>query len=232
MDARFQSYLTLGLRPDASPAEIKAAYRRLAREWHPDRQSDPRRRRQSEDKLREINQAYAALKPTRLPNCSAARYSTGQERPANPAYNPFDWKQSIAEQGRVEEWAESDHSFYDRALTLHFQGIEQYRQGQWQDAISSLMQTVCMVQDNAEGYLMMGRAYRRLGMSAKAVASYQQAARIDPTSADAYYELGETMFALGDHSGAQGQADVLDEIDAELAGLLKQSLRESLSHTT
>ena len=32
----------LGLTPDASAAEIKRAYKRLAMRWHPDRNPDPR----------------------------------------------------------------------------------------------------------------------------------------------------------------------------------------------
>jgi hypothetical protein len=34
--AEMDPYAVLGLRPDATPDEITAAYRRLAKEWHPD----------------------------------------------------------------------------------------------------------------------------------------------------------------------------------------------------
>lgn len=47
-------YWTLGIRMGASPAEIKAAYRRAALKYHPDRGG-------SETKMKEVNAAYATL---------------------------------------------------------------------------------------------------------------------------------------------------------------------------
>src|ERR1700721_2360727 len=47
-------YAVLGVRRDAGPDEIKKAYRRLARELHPDVNPDP----QTQDKFKEITQAY------------------------------------------------------------------------------------------------------------------------------------------------------------------------------
>ncbi len=51
-------YQILGVPRDARPEEIKAAFRRLARKYHPDvNQSDPN----AEDKFKEIGEAYAVL---------------------------------------------------------------------------------------------------------------------------------------------------------------------------
>ncbi len=52
----------LGLKPGASAQEIKAAYRDLAKVWHPDRFShDPRLQEKAQNKLKDINEAYEAL---------------------------------------------------------------------------------------------------------------------------------------------------------------------------
>jgi curved DNA-binding protein CbpA len=52
----------LALKPGATPAEIKEAYRDLVKVWHPDRfGSDPRLRQKAEDKLTQINDAYRTL---------------------------------------------------------------------------------------------------------------------------------------------------------------------------
>ena len=51
-------YEVLGIERGASPDEIKAAYRRLARQHHPDvNQDDPH----AEETFKEIGQAYAVL---------------------------------------------------------------------------------------------------------------------------------------------------------------------------
>ena len=50
-------YSALGVRRDAPPDEIKKAYRRLARELHPDVNPDP----QTQERFKEITQAYEVL---------------------------------------------------------------------------------------------------------------------------------------------------------------------------
>jgi len=52
-------YETLGVHKGASVEEIKKAYRRLARQYHPDVNHDSRA--ESEEKIKEINEAYAIL---------------------------------------------------------------------------------------------------------------------------------------------------------------------------
>lgn len=52
----------LGLRPGATPAEIKSAYRDMAKVWHPDRfAQDPRLQQKAQERLKEINEAYRRL---------------------------------------------------------------------------------------------------------------------------------------------------------------------------
>jgi molecular chaperone DnaJ len=54
-------YATLGVRRDASADEIKKAYRRLARELHPDVNPDP----ETQERFKEITQAYEVLSDPR-----------------------------------------------------------------------------------------------------------------------------------------------------------------------
>src|SRR5437588_8140743 len=153
MDVRFHSCLVLGVGADASAAEVKVAYRRLAREWHPDRQTDPRRRKQAEEKLRDINRAYEALERLFSSPSFHAGDHAPRSKPANPPYSIFDLRQGMAEQSRTEESTQDEQAFYVRALRLHFDGMERFREGLHREAISALMQSVCLVQDNFEAYL-------------------------------------------------------------------------------
>ncbi len=50
-------YEVLGVRRDASPEEIKKAFKRLARQYHPDVNKDP----DADTKFKEINEAHAVL---------------------------------------------------------------------------------------------------------------------------------------------------------------------------
>ncbi len=60
---RYRSSLdTLGLREGATFADAKAAYRALAKKWHPDRFANvPREREQAEERMKRINEAYGWL---------------------------------------------------------------------------------------------------------------------------------------------------------------------------
>lgn len=51
-------YDILGVKPDATDAEIKRAYRRLARKYHPDVSKEAG----AEDQIKSVNEAYEALK--------------------------------------------------------------------------------------------------------------------------------------------------------------------------
>src|SRR5476651_1784266 len=52
-------YDTLGVKREATPDEIKSAFRTLAKKWHPDR--NPENKAEAEEKFKEIAEAYSIL---------------------------------------------------------------------------------------------------------------------------------------------------------------------------
>lgn len=101
-------YELLGVKPGVSAAELKAAYRDMAKVWHPDRFGhDERLQKKAQEKLKEINEAYEVLiagkvpRPTAsasaksretysTPNDPRSRYTTST--PATARSKPFSWQ--------------------------------------------------------------------------------------------------------------------------------------------
>ena len=79
-------YATLGVEPTAGDAEIKAAYRRLARKYHPDVSKEAG----AEEKFKAVNEAYEALrdpaKRQAYDQVRARGYRPGEEFQAPPDF--------------------------------------------------------------------------------------------------------------------------------------------------
>ncbi len=84
-------YKTLGLERSASADDVRKAYRKLAMQYHPDRNPG---NKQAEEKFKEINEAYQVLsdpqKRARYDQLGSA-YSNWQQRGGGPG--DFDWSQ-------------------------------------------------------------------------------------------------------------------------------------------
>ena len=67
----------LGVSRDTSDDDIKKAYRRLARENHPDKFTDPAERARAEEKMKEINAAYEEIQKIRSGKAQDNYYGGG-----------------------------------------------------------------------------------------------------------------------------------------------------------
>ena len=77
-------YSALGVERDASEAAIKAAYRKLARKYHPDVSKEAG----AEEKFKEVAEAYQTLKD---PAKRKAYDQLGSHRPGEEIRPPPDW---------------------------------------------------------------------------------------------------------------------------------------------
>jgi len=96
---QFQDYYkTLGVSKQASPDEIKRAYRKLARQYHPDTNKKP----EAEAKFKQVTEAYEVLsdQETRARyDQLGANYKSGQQFRPPPGFEQF-FQQGRGGQGR------------------------------------------------------------------------------------------------------------------------------------
>jgi len=100
-------YSVLGVARTASEAEIKSAYRKLARKYHPDVSKE----RNAEERFKDIAEAYLTLKN---PEKRAAYDQLGKQQPGEEFKPPPDWQQ---------RYSDTRFSFDDIDLADLFAGL-------------------------------------------------------------------------------------------------------------
>lgn len=108
MNQDFDPFRELQLSPDAEPELVKAAFKALARKYHPDRFQDPKEKAQAEERMKRINEAQRLIasgqyqpptppaseseqpaRPQTPPSPTATAPSTPPRRPHRVALGPI-----------------------------------------------------------------------------------------------------------------------------------------------
>src|SRR6185369_3909659 len=115
MPVRYKDYYeSLGVARGASDAEIKKAFRKLAREYHPDVAKD---KKKAEEKFKEINEAYEVLSdPAKRKKYDelGPNWKQGSEFQAPPGWENFGNSRSFrGGNARGEEFEFSGTGFSD-----------------------------------------------------------------------------------------------------------------------
>ena len=138
-------YSVLGVSRDASNDEIKAAYRELARKYHPDNYADNPLSDLAGEKMREINEAYDEIMNSRASgksNAGSGHSSSGK--------TSFPEVRSLINQGRLEQAQEVLDGVppQNRDAEWYFlNGTVQYRRGWFDNAYTSFA-TACRMNPN------------------------------------------------------------------------------------
>jgi len=175
-------YKVLGVSPDASDEEIKSAYRRLAKQYHPDRNpNNP----EAAKKMQEINAAYEQIKdPNKSWQRSGGQSSYGgyggyRRSGSSGDYdqNPFwEWVwQQAQEQSREREPVDSGKRAAYRYL--------QY--GRYQEAINALENSK---EKDAQWYYLSALANDGVGNMVTALEHIKRAVSMEPDNEE-YLDL-------------------------------------------
>lgn len=173
-------YDILGVSRDASSDEIKQAYRRLARKYHPDvNPGDP----EAVETFQRLSQSYHVLSD---PD-ARARYDRQLDERDAPA--------SQSTQARSPSQPATPSGTSPRDLCND--GLKQNQFGRYERAIELFSAAVQQSPLFAEAYAHRGYAYYQLDRDSDAFADYAEAIRLNPSLAIAYFYRGLTRFKLG-----------------------------------
>lgn len=92
-------YEVLGVSPSATDEQIKDAYKKLARKYHPDNYDDNPLADLAEEKMKEINEAYDTIMAGRKSGNRSGSYNAG----GNTSGSSFADVRNMINQGRLEE---------------------------------------------------------------------------------------------------------------------------------
>lgn len=116
-------YKTLGLSRDAKPEDIKRAYRRLARKYHPDVSTEA----DAEDRFKEVAEAYEVLKD---PKKRKAYDQFGKDWKAGQDFKtPPGWKREFRSEDEDLAGAESFSDFFDSLFGAGRGGVGGFDRG-------------------------------------------------------------------------------------------------------
>ena len=151
-------YKVLQVSPDASDAEVKKAYRELARKYHPDHYHGTDMEHMAEEKMKEINEAYATIESWRK-NGNSQQQSYGgygsygnTYQQSSSSTNPLFQRVRMAiNRGEIAAAEEMLRQTDLRTAEWHFlMGAIRYRQG-WLDEAAQEFEMACgMDPDNME----------------------------------------------------------------------------------
>jgi molecular chaperone DnaJ len=146
-------YEILGVKPGASQDDIKNAYRKLIKQYHPDKFRDNPLKNLAEEKMIEINKAYEALTKdannSSYSSNSSSNYS-GYNNSSN-SFNEFQEIRKFLQVGNLEIAESKLNSIRNRNAEWHYlYGKVMLKKGWYDSALDHMTTAVNMDPNNFE----------------------------------------------------------------------------------
>lgn len=167
-------YKVLGVSPNASDDEIKQAYRRLAKQYHPDRNpGDP----VAAKKMQEVNAAYEQIKnPDAYKRTTQSGYGGSQSYGGYGGYGGFGYDPFGG------AWQRQQRSYGGGAGDQYQQSAYQYiLYGRYREALNVLQNSS---EKNARWYYLSALANDGLGNQVTALEHIRRAVSMEPDNAE------------------------------------------------
>ncbi|MGB7442469.1 MAG: DnaJ domain-containing protein [Coleofasciculaceae cyanobacterium] len=175
-------YEILGLQPGASQVQIKEAYRKQARTWHPDRfPNNPQLKQKAEEEFKKINEAYQQLKLYQV------------EAQPIPAPKTANHKTAPT---RVYYHSVSPETYYN-------QGVDNVQSGRYQEALEDFTQAIRLNPYYIEAYRYRGFVCSQLGYAHRAKSDLRKVVELkfqQPKTAPSYQAKTTTTHSYSSHS--------------------------------
>lgn len=184
-------YQLLGVNPQASSAEIRSAYARLAREKHPDRFQDPDQKQSAQRAFQEITTAFNALTNAK----SRQEYDAMRDRPAprtpeEIARDAYERSQAALEAGQLGEAVTLLHTAVHHApgevayqLALGRALSRAVGPQAAREAVQVLERVTQVQPQNAAAFAELAAVLARQGLKLRAQKALEAALRIAPRDA-------------------------------------------------
>ncbi len=143
-------YEILGVKPGASQDEIKSAYRKLIKQYHPDQYGDNPLKNLAQEKMIEINEAYEAL--TKNPGNSSYN-SSNTSNYSNASNSSYDFQEirRLIQSGNYAAAESRLNSINNKSAEWHYlYGAIMLNKGWFDSALDHMTTAVNMDPNNFE----------------------------------------------------------------------------------
>lgn len=181
----------LEISPDATPEDIKAAYHRLAKRWHPDRYTGAEKE-EAEAKFRELAEAFSMLKDP------AKRLTLQQQMPkAQPA--AAEKEPESAQERTPEDWAAMAKAAFD--------------EGKVDQARALIHYAIRLDSEKPKYHALLASILEKEGSDLRAVVkALENAVRLAPRDVESHVRLAVHFQTLGLAARAQRHLEAAREI--------------------